>query len=50
MNDYYAKNGEYTLTNIPNVPFPFGLYHKNQNIGHYATQKEALAKHKELTK
>lgn len=50
MNEYYAKNGDYTMTQIPSVPYPFGLYHQKTAIGYFATQTEALEKFKEITK
>lgn len=48
ITDYYAKQGDYTLTQIPSVPYPFGLYKNNKAIGYFKTQAEALEKHREV--
>lgn len=47
QNEFYAKQGDYTLTQIPSVPYPFGLYKNNKAIGYFKTQAEALEKHRE---
>ena len=51
MNDWYMKNGEWTITKPTNpdlYPTPYGLHHMNKIIGHFKTSKEAISKHKEL--
>ncbi len=49
QNEFYAKQGDYTLTQIPSVPYPYGLYKNNKNIGYFKTQAEALEKHREVS-
>lgn len=48
VNEFWAKNNDFNLTQIPSVPYPFGLYQNNKAIGFYKTQQEALDKHKEV--
>lgn len=52
INNYYAKNGDFTLTNASHTaaPKPFGLYRNNERIGHYKTQLEALEVFNNITK
>lgn len=49
INEYFARNNDYTLTQIPSVPYPYGLYKNNKNIGYFKTQAEALEKHREVS-
>ena len=51
-NQYYAKNGEYTMTNYSHTKSPnkFALWHFSENKGYFATQQEALDKFNQLTK
>ncbi len=50
INDYYAKQGDYTMTHTSQpVPKPIGLYRNNVAIGYYATSKEANDMFNQLT-
>ncbi len=50
INDYYAKQGDYTMTHTSQpVPKPIGLYQNNVAIGYYATIKEANDMFNQLT-
>lgn len=42
VDDWHARNGEWTMTWAPNVPLPFGLYRQSQSHGFFKTRQEAF--------
>jgi len=50
VNDWYMKNGLWTMTWADNVPLPFGLYKGDKNYGYFKTANEAREKQLKLAK
>ena len=48
VDDYYLKNGLWTITRAINVPLPYGLYKGDKNYGYFATSTEAKQTYERL--
>lgn len=49
-NDYYFKNGDWTIAKTGIETVKYGLWHCNVNFGWFFTSAEAIAKWKESNK